>query len=237
MTAAALLLALKPTLQADQVLNIVERSATDVNRSNGCKQCPLQRDSFSGWGRLDVAKAIAALDGVLPSPDRFEPNDDAGTSAARLSGKVTFVKATLDFWDDQIDVYRLYLRKEQRLRLTLKGPERTVKPPAKPAQNAWATSASRSSAPQAIGAGASHKLGTAPASGWYYVKVKLATPGAGPYELTIAKSRNAARSLRAESSPRNVAKGRVPGSQPQRRAELRAFQIPVPLVRLGGIRE
>jgi len=45
-------------------------------------------------------------------------------------------------------------------------------------------------AAQAIGAGASHKLGyRVPASGWYYVEVKLATPGAGPYELTIAKSK------------------------------------------------
>jgi len=82
--AAAVLLALKPSLQADQVINILERSATDVNASNGCKQCPLLRDTFSGWGRLDVAKAVGALDGVIPPPDRYEPNDDAGTSAAKL---------------------------------------------------------------------------------------------------------------------------------------------------------
>ena len=60
------------------MINILERSSTDVNASNGCKQCPLLRDTFSGWGRLDIAKAIAALDGVLPPPDRLEPNDDAG---------------------------------------------------------------------------------------------------------------------------------------------------------------
>src|SRR5207245_4419483 len=100
--AAAVLLALKPTLQADQVVNILERTATDVNASNGCKQCPLQRDSFSGWGRLDVSKAIGALDGVLPPPDRLEPNDDAGGSAARLGTKVTSVKAPIDFWAAQI---------------------------------------------------------------------------------------------------------------------------------------
>src|SRR4029079_7284260 len=113
--AAAVLFALKPTLQPDQVLNILERTATDVNASNGCKQCPLQRDTFSGWGRLDVAKAIGALDGVLPPPHRLEPNDDAGGNAARLGPKVTSVKATIDFWDDQIDVYRLYLRKGQKV--------------------------------------------------------------------------------------------------------------------------
>ncbi len=191
--AAAVLIALKPTLQADQVLNILERSATDVNASNGCKQCPLQRDAFSGWGRLDVAKAIGALDGVLPPPDQLEPNDDAGTSAARLSAKVTSVKATLDFWDDQIDVYRIYLRKRQRLRLTLKGPEGATsnlllwKPGTKQVGDLRTQNLR---AAQAIRPGAAHKLGyRARASGWYYVEVKLATPGAGPYELTIAKSK------------------------------------------------
>ncbi|HYZ90325.1 MAG TPA: S8 family serine peptidase, partial [Myxococcales bacterium] len=46
--AAAVLIALKPSLQADQILYILERASTDVNASNGCRQCPLQRDSFSG---------------------------------------------------------------------------------------------------------------------------------------------------------------------------------------------
>ena len=190
--AAAILLALRPTLQADQVVNILERSATDVSASNGCKPCPLQRDTYSGWGRLDVAKAIGALDGVLPTPDRLEPNDDAGASAARLSAGVTSVKATLDFWDDQIDVYRLYLRKGMRLKLALNGPEGTNsnlllwKPGTKRVgdlrkQNLRAA--------QSIGPGASHKLGyRAPASGWYYVEVKLATRGAGPYDLTLNRT-------------------------------------------------
>jgi hypothetical protein len=191
--AAAVLLALKPTLQADQVLNILERSATDVNESDGCKQCPLQRDALSGWGRLDVAKAIGALGGVLPAPDRLEPNDDAGASAARRSGKVTSVQATLDFWDDQIDVYRIYLRKGQRLRLTLNGPEGATsnlllwKPGTKRVGDLHTQNLR---AAQAIGPGASHKLGyRVPASGRYYLEVKLATRGAGPYELTIAKSK------------------------------------------------
>jgi hypothetical protein len=189
--AAALLFALKPTLQPDQVINIVERSATDVNASNGCKQCPLQRDTFSGWGRLDVAKAIAALDGVIPPPDRLEPNDDAGSSAVRLSARVTSVKATIDFWDDQIDVYRIYLRKGQRVRLTLVGPEG-----ANSNLLLWRPGTKRVGdlhsqnrrAAQAIGPGASHKLGhRATVKGWYYVEAKLATRGFGPYELTIRR--------------------------------------------------
>jgi len=189
--AAAVLFALKPTLQADQVVNLLERTATDVNASNGCKQCPLQRDTFSGWGRLDVAKAIAALDGVLPPPDRLEPNDDAGGAAARLGIKVTSVRATLDFWDDQIDVYRIYLRKGQKVKLELNGPEGTTsnlllwKPGTKHV-NDLHTQHLR--AAQAIGPGPTHGIGyKAPASGFYYVEVKLTAQGSGPYELTIAR--------------------------------------------------
>ena len=189
--AAAVLLAIRPTLQSDQVINILEHSATDVNAANGCKQCPLQRDTYSGWGRLDVGKAVAALDGVLSPPDRLEPNDDAGRSAVKLFRRVTSVKATLDFWDDQIDVYRLYLRKGQRLRLRLDGPAG-----ANSNILLWRPGTKRVSdlekqhlrVAQAIGPGASHRLAyRARTSGWYYAEVKLATRGYGPYELGITR--------------------------------------------------
>jgi subtilisin family serine protease len=189
--AAAVLLALKPSLQADQVVNLLERSATDVNASNGCKQCPLLRDTFSGWGRLDVARAIGALDGVLPPPDRYEPNDDAGSSAAKLSAAVTTVKATIDFWDDQVDVYKLYLHKGQRLRLTLNGPEGATsnlllwRPGTKRVDD---LRTQHLRAAQAIGPGDSHRLGyRAKTSGWYYAEVKLSTRGFGPYQLDISR--------------------------------------------------
>jgi hypothetical protein len=190
--AAAVLLALKPSLQADQVVNIIERTATDVNASNGCKQCPLLRDTFSGWGRLDVAKAIGALDGVLPQPDRLEPNDDAGANAARLSAKVASVKATIDFWDDQIDVYRIYLRKGQRVRLALTGPTGTnsnllLRRPGTKRVNDLRNQHRR--AAQAIGPGSTHRIGyRVRTNGWYYVEVKLPTRGTGAYQLDISKS-------------------------------------------------
>jgi hypothetical protein len=189
--AAAVLLALDPALQPDQVLNILERTATDLNASDGCKACPLERDTFSGWGRLDVAKAVGALGGVLPPPDRLEPNDDAGGSAARLGTRVTSVKATIDFWDDQIDVYRLYLRKGQKLRLTLNGPQGSTsnlllwKPGTKRVND---LRNQHLRAAQAIGPGPTHVIGYgAPAAGFYYAEVKLAARGFGPYELTIAR--------------------------------------------------
>jgi subtilisin family serine protease len=189
--AAAILFALKPTLQADQVMNILERSSTDVNASNGCKQCPLQRDTFSGWGRLDVAKAIAALDGVIPAPDRLEPNDDAGGGAARLGTGVTTVKATIDFWDDQIDVYRLYFKKGQRIRLGLNGPAGAPtnlllwKPGTKHVND---LRAQHLRAAQSIGPGSSHVIAyRARTTGMYYVEVKLTARGFGPYQLTISR--------------------------------------------------
>jgi subtilisin family serine protease len=189
--AAAILIALRPTLQPDQVINLLERTATDVNASNGCKQCPLLRDGLSGWGRLDVSKAVAALDGVLPPPDRFEPNDDAGRHAVTLTAKVATVKATIDFWDDQIDVYRLYLKKGRRVRLALDGPAG-----ANSNLLLWRPGTKRVGdlrtqhlrAAQAIGPGASHRLGyRARQSGWFYAEVKLVTRGFGPYQLGITR--------------------------------------------------
>ena len=192
--AAAVLIALRPTLQADQVVDILERSATDVDASNGCKQCPLQRDSLSGWGRLDVSKAVAAIDGVLPPPDHYEPNDDAGTQAAKLTAAVTSVKATLDFWDDQIDVYRVYLRRNQRLKLTLDGPAGATsnlllwKPGTKGVND---LRKQNFRVAQSIGPGSSHRLGyRARTKGWYYVEVKVATRGSGPYELILSRPRD-----------------------------------------------
>jgi hypothetical protein len=190
--AAAVLLALKPTLQADQVANILEGSATDVNASNGCRQCALLRDSLSGWGRLDIAKAVGVLDGdVLPAPDRLEPNDDAGSHAARLAANVTSVKATIDFWDDQIDVYRIYLSRGRRVTLTLNGPTGTTSNlllwrPGTKRVGDLRTQHLR--AAQSIGPGSTHRLGyRAPASGWYYVEVKLPSRGVGSYELGISR--------------------------------------------------
>ena len=76
--AAAVLLGLDPTLTNSQVTRLLERHTDDVNASNGCSQCSAGRDKYSGWGRLDVTKAVNFLDsGLHPPADRFEPNDSA----------------------------------------------------------------------------------------------------------------------------------------------------------------
>jgi Subtilase family len=189
--AAAVLIALRPTLTPDQVMNVLERTATDVNAANGCKQCALLRDPLSGWGRLDISRAVAALDGVLPQPDRLEPNDDAGAHAAFLPRALKTLHATIDFWDDQIDVYRVPMKARERLVLDLEGPKGTT-------VNLllWRPGTKRVSGlrgqelrvAQAIRPGPSQRLGyRAKLSGNYFVEVKLATRGAGSYTLTLTR--------------------------------------------------
>jgi subtilisin family serine protease len=189
--AAAVLIALRPSLKPDQVSNILERTATDVNASNGCGQCPPNRDLFTGWGRLDIAKAIAALGETLPPVDRLEPNDDAGSHAPVLPPAVRQLKATLDFWDDQIDVYKTRLAKGRVIRLGLDGPSGATshlllwKPGTKRVNDLRRQNLR---AAQSTGKGSSHKLSyRARASGWYYIEVKLATKGFGAYTLTLTR--------------------------------------------------
>ncbi|HEY5294705.1 MAG TPA: S8 family serine peptidase [Gaiellaceae bacterium] len=123
--AAALLLGQNPQLSPDQVSWLLERSADDSTASTGCGECPVGRDAFTGWGTLDVASALAMLTGgaAVPPPDHYEPNDDAGPWAHSLPPLPRTIKASLDYWDDNIDVYRVQLDKGSRLfaRVTAQG--------------------------------------------------------------------------------------------------------------------
>jgi hypothetical protein len=193
--AATLLIATRPTLSPDQVSWLLERSATDVNAATGCARCLLQRDPYSGWGELDVTAALKALDGPIPAPDRHESNDDAGPDAFTLYGRSIDVSATLDFWDDQIDVYRVRLRKGQTIAVSLRGPVGTDSnhalwlPGTQHVEGLSAALQSRRVTQSAHAGSHEHFLHRAGKAGWYYVEVKLTTPGAGPYKLHISKSR------------------------------------------------
>jgi hypothetical protein len=193
--AAALMIAVRPTLSPDQVSALLERSATDVNAATGCKACDLQRDRYSGWGELNVAAALQALAGPIPPRDHFEGNDDAGDRASTLYGRSIDIKATLDFWDDQIDVYRIRLEKGQTVAVALRGPARTDtnailwRPGTTEVEGLSATLQSRRVTLSAHAGPNEHFLHRAREAGWYYVEVKLTTPGSGPYRLHISKSR------------------------------------------------
>jgi subtilisin family serine protease len=114
--AAALLLGVDPKLSADQVVWLLERSARDVNTGTGCHNCVAGRDGLTGWGRLDVQGALTLLraGAGLPAPDLDEPNDEAGT-AAHAFGPPRTISASLDYWDDPIDVYSIRLVKGRHL--------------------------------------------------------------------------------------------------------------------------
>jgi subtilisin family serine protease len=192
--AAALLLAVRPSLTADQVATLLERTADDVNASNGCPRCPLLRDSLTGWGRLNIAQALGVLaKGSPPPADKLETNDDAGAHAKRIYGARKELKATIDYWDDQIDVYRVALRAGQRLTATLTGPPRSnVKlvlwSPRTQSVTVIPDSAlrlARSAKP-----GSQQRLAyrvPRGAGGLHYLEVKITAPGSGRYTLGFAK--------------------------------------------------
>ena len=193
--AAAVLFAVAPTLSNSQVQWILERSAADLNATDGCPRCPLGRDLYSGWGRLDVAQAVAIATsaGPLPPPDFAETNDDAGTQAYALWGTARKVDATLDYYDDPRDVYRVKIAKGERLKAVL-SPEWTG---ASVALSLWRPGTtdvhdarqSHLRAAQSFAVGASQRMQyTAQAGGWYYVEAKVSAPGSGGYSLQLTKT-------------------------------------------------
>jgi subtilisin family serine protease len=189
--AAATLIASRPDLQADQVTAILEGTAVDSNAASGCPTCPLGRDAFTGWGRLDVTAALAVLNGPLPPADRYEPNDDAGNQGVSLWGPRPRVEATLDFWNDQNDVYRVRLRKGQRVYASLQGPRGSDpilalwKPGTRSVDDLRrvykrAKVSRRSGPTDFIGYRARR-------DGWFYLQVKLPTAAGGAYRLSLVK--------------------------------------------------
>jgi subtilisin family serine protease len=106
--AAAILFGAQPSLHPDQVAALLEQTAR-----------PLASDPLhqAGAGMLDIGAALARLQaGDVPAADYHEPND-ASSSAAPLppSGRV---RATVDWRDDPKDVYRVTLRRGQRVVVT-----------------------------------------------------------------------------------------------------------------------
>ena len=193
--AAAILLAVNPKLTPEQVGAIIERSAVDAKASSGCLPCAPGRDARSGWGTLDVTAALEALDEPLPPTDRYESNDDAGARAATMYGRERTVRATLDFWDDQVDVYRVNVGKGQLLKAFLRGPAGTqtnliLWRPGTETVDGLSTEVQERRVTQSARAGPNEAFShRAAVGGWYYVEVKMAGPGSGRYALRLAKSR------------------------------------------------
>ncbi len=193
--AAALLLGMDPDLRPEQVAELLERSAVDVNPATGCPDCPFGRDRFTGWGRLDVYGAVDLLSSERPPAlDHFEANDDAGPWARPMWGRARTVDATLDYWDDHIDVYRVKLRKGERIfaRLTMRQRTHVTlllwKPGTTTVEGLRVTPSFR--AAQSSRVGQQQRLAyTARGAGWYYLEAKIVSPGAASYSLSWSKRR------------------------------------------------
>jgi hypothetical protein len=191
--AAAVLLSLRPTLRAEQVTEILRSTTVDMNEVTGCSACTIGRDPHSGWGRLDVAAAISALDRRLPLRDFYEANDDAGTRAYPISGSNRRIRATADFWDDQDDVYAIRLQKNQPVYVGLTGSDTSV-------DLSLAFWLPQTSSIAGVGdlnfrARVSTRTGSrqylsyrARSAGTYYVQVRISSPGLTRYRLTIIKA-------------------------------------------------
>ena len=193
--AAALLLAVRPDLAPDQLAAILERSADDVTPATGCPSCGVGRDSLSGRGSLDIARALQSLStGVLPAADSLEPNDDAGVAAAKLWGGAAFVQATVDYWDDPVDVYAVRVGAGRRLAVSLHGPgikglQLVLWKPGTQHVNGTPQLLAAHRVLQSLRAGPNQSFQyRAATSGWYDVEVKETSPGAGPYTLRVVKT-------------------------------------------------
>jgi subtilisin family serine protease len=191
-SAAALLLATKPGLRAEQVSWILQRTAVDMTPATGCSACVGGRDELSGFGHLDVFEALKALELPLPTRDRYESNDDAGQRAHLLAGQKRRVDATVDFWDDQDDVYAIRLRAGQVVHVGLAGEDlvddlslavwlpktRSIETVMNPRLRARLSNR---------GGPREHIRYRAPATGTYYVQVRQSSVGLAPYRLAVVK--------------------------------------------------
>ena len=190
--AAAVLFATDPSLQSDQVSSILEHTAVDADPDSGCVRCDIGRDPLTGWGLLDIGSAIRALGDPLPKADRFEANDRVSTAASVWGRKGQRIKATIDYWDDRDDIYKIKLHKGQKFAALLRGPTGSNldlflwKP--------GTTTVGGSAVDQRFLAAQSRVPGSrdrikirVQKSGWYYLVVKMTDAGSGKYTLKYRK--------------------------------------------------
>jgi subtilisin family serine protease len=194
--AVALVRAVRPDLTADQIMEIVTRTADDADADTGCAICPRNRDRFSGWGVLDVTAAVSrALSGKIPPRDSLEPNDDAGGLAWTVGGRKTTIRATVDYWDDQSDVYRIKLFPGQRLFASLghgAGVQLLLWRPHTRTLEGLTAQLANKRVGHSAKRGSNRLLGyrvPAGQGGFYYLQVKLEAKTERPYSLTVVKSR------------------------------------------------
>jgi subtilisin family serine protease len=190
--AAALLLNFDPTLRPEQVMGLLTRSAADATPATGCRRCTFDRDRLTGWGRLDVAAAIDAWrTGPPVATDAYEPNDGVGARARSIGAGRDHILASVDYWEDRVDVYRVRLRRGESVRVSVRGPAGTDVNLAlwRPGLRRLASGATRRLlAARSARPGALESVTyRAPALGPYYVQVSVRGEGWGEYSLRLAR--------------------------------------------------
>jgi hypothetical protein len=196
--AAAVLFAISPTATADQVARVLTRSAADANPDTGCFRCMVGHDALTGWGLLDVANAVRRMTFSPPEADRYEANDEASIAASLWGRRGQRIRATIDYWDDRVDAYKVRLRRGQRLVAVLRGPFG-----ADSNLFLWRPGTKRiggKSADRRLLAAVSRTPGSTERlrlnvwrGGWYYLVVRVSTPGSGRYALRYRKRPRAER--------------------------------------------
>jgi subtilisin family serine protease len=193
--AAALLLGVDPKLSPDQVMWLLERSATPMAPVQGCAGCTAGHEAATGFGRLDVAAAVALLRShpALPPPDVLEPDDDTGNEAHPVSVPAT-ITSSLSYWDDPADVFALRLHAGQKLEASVSSPANTTislrlwRPGAPDLMSAGASWLATSSSP----AGADQRITyRVRASGVYDLELvdQTPSPDRAVYHLSLAAAR------------------------------------------------
>jgi hypothetical protein len=147
---------------------------------------------LTGWGRLDVQAALNLLrNGAnLPKADYGEPNDDAGATAHPF-GPPRTIAASLDFWDDPIDVYSLRLQQGRELYARLSASTRSAvslvlwKPGTERVEGPNAHDANKSATAVAVG-GQKRLAYVVPETGTYFLEVKFVPPARARVTYTLA---------------------------------------------------
>ena len=114
--AAALVFASHPGITPFQVTRLLESTASRAAAGRA-------RTNKDGWG---VVNPLAAAQAPAPADDLAEPNDDVQFLPRSLTLRLGRTPVRLSAWadanDDPFDTYPVFLRKGQRLKVTINAP-------------------------------------------------------------------------------------------------------------------
>lgn len=182
--AAARIITQRPYIRAEQVVEMLRASATDVGAPG--------RDDATGAGRLNLGRALTM---ATPLRDQPEPDDNPWMIRTRppaLTQATTrlSVVGTLRAWFDPSDDTRVDLLAGQRITVRAESPsgvdpDLVIWRPGAPAPTPGAGYLRDWAAAVAVNPGSTETVTfTAPMSGVYTVEVRMAF-GGGAYRLTV----------------------------------------------------